>query len=66
MIIAVSTTKASSASEGLRYIGMACGVFGRIACLDITLLDELSELGAFMKKLMTINMEEFQEPRIDR
>ncbi|RYP64727.1 hypothetical protein DL770_009139 [Monosporascus sp. CRB-9-2] len=65
MIIAVSTTKGSSLSEELRYIGNACGVFGRIACLDITLLDEVIQLGEFMKKLTTIKMEEVQKPRID-
>ncbi|KAH8590116.1 hypothetical protein B0O99DRAFT_314658 [Bisporella sp. PMI_857] len=65
MIIAVSATKAIPTSEELRHIGMACGVFGRIACLDITLLDEVSELGAFMKKLMSIKMEEIQKPPTD-
>ncbi|RYP11996.1 hypothetical protein DL765_007512 [Monosporascus sp. GIB2] len=65
MIIAVSATKGSSLSEELRYIGNACGVFGRIACLDKTLLDEGIQLGEFMKKLTTVKMEEIQKPRID-
>lgn len=64
MLIAVSATKGSSPlSEGLQHIGNACGVFGRIACLDMTLLDDLSELGEFMKTLMAVKMGEAQISR---
>lgn len=65
MVIALSATKGSSLSEGLRFIGNACSVFGRIACLDITLLDDVIRLGEFMKTLTTIKMEEGQKKRTD-
>ncbi|KAL2273323.1 hypothetical protein FJTKL_04787 [Diaporthe vaccinii] len=55
LLIALSEARNSSImDEGLRHISNACGVFGRIASVDATVLDELIELGQFTKTMTSL------------